>query len=163
MARRMRLARLIRLRRLRFDAFRRGDYCQPLVGSNGDFIIRGLPVDQRTYADRQILLDRLLITRREYREEVSEQHGLLPGEEDVTRVVGLTIVAERVADLLQKMGKQTCLFALHSRNARAEIKRQLNALPRLQSLRQLHAEQRVVRTQAVIQLPPAGSNLLHLQ
>src|SRR5262252_1912065 len=101
----MRLARLIRLRRLRFDAFRRGDYRQPLVGSDGDFIIRDIPTDQRTYADRQILLDRLLITRREHRKEMPEQHGLLPGEEDVTRVFGLTIVAERVTDLLQKMGQ----------------------------------------------------------
>src|SRR5215475_7758125 len=163
MARRMRLARLIRLRRLRFDAFRRGDYCQPLVGSDSDFIIRDFPVDQRTYADSQILFDRLLLARREHREEVSEKHGLLPGEENVTRVFWLTIVAERVTYLLQKMGQQTRLFALHSRNARAEIQRQLNAPPRLQSLRQIHLEQGVVRTQAVIQLPSAGRNLLHLQ
>src|SRR5262249_58640890 len=131
--------------RLRFDAFRRGDYCQPLVGPDSYFIIRDLPVDQRAYADRQILFDRLLIARREHREEVSEQHGLLPGEEDVTRVLGLTIVAERVTDLLQKMGQQTRLFTLHSRNLRAGIQRQLDAPPGLQSLRQLHPEQRVVR------------------
>src|SRR5262245_37778184 len=156
MARLVRLARLIRLRRLRFDAFRRGDYCQPLVGSDSDFIIRDLPVDKRTYADSQILFDRLLLARREHRKEVSEQHGLLTGEEDVTRVFGLTIITERVTYLLQKMGQQTRLFALYSRNARAEIHRQLNAPPGLQSLRQLHPEQRVVRTQAVIQLPPAS-------
>src|SRR5262245_9412119 len=98
---------MFRLLPHRFDAFRRGDYRQSLVGSDGDFIVSDLPVDQRAYADRQILFDRLLVAWREQREEVSEQHRLFPGEEDVARVFGLTLVVERVADLLQKMGQQT--------------------------------------------------------
>src|SRR5262249_9038912 len=69
-----------------FDAFRRGDHRQTLVGSDSDFIIGDFPIHQRAYTDRQILFDRLLLAWSERRKEMPEQHRFFPCEEDVTRV-----------------------------------------------------------------------------